>query len=64
MHYMELIQLLMTEKNLTQEQLANILGVNQTAVSAWIRGTRKPSYDSIWAFYEKFGIEPNEFFGL
>lgn len=64
MPYVEILQLLMTEKNMTQAQLASALGVNQTAVSAWLRGVKKPSYDSIKALYDKFGIEPNELFDL
>ena len=49
---------------LTQEKLARILGVNQTTVSKWLLGKIKPGYDHILAIYEKFGIEPNELFGI
>ena len=46
------------------QKLADILGVNQTTVSQWLLGRKKPGYNSIWLLYEKFGIEPNELFGL
>ena len=54
----------MIEKGLSQQKLADVLGVNQTTVSQWLLGNKKPGYDSIMLLYEKFGIEPNELFGL
>lgn len=64
MMYIEIIKQLMLEKNLSQKKLADILNVNQTTVSKWLLGKKKPSYDSIYMFYLKFGIEPNQFFGI
>lgn len=64
MKYIDVIKQLMIEKNLNQRKLADILGVNQTTVSQWLLGNKKPGYDSIMLFYEKFGIEPNIFFGI
>lgn len=64
MVYIEVIRQLMLEKNLSQQKLADALNVNQTTVSQWLRGNKKPSYDNILAFYEKFDIEPNYFFGI
>ena len=43
---------------------ADILGVNQTTVSQWLLGKKKPGYDSILLLYEKFEIEPNLLFGI
>lgn len=54
----------MEEKGYSQQQIADILGVNQTTVSQWLLGRKKPGYDSILAIYEKFGITPNELFGI
>ncbi len=64
MPYSEIISQILLEHNLSQEKLGNILGVNQTTVSKWVLGKKKPSYDSILAIYENFGITPNELFGL
>ena len=64
MCYIEVIKQLMAERNLSQQQLANILGVNQTSISQWLLGNKKPSYDSIMLLYEKFHITPNELFGI
>ena len=54
----------MVLNNLTQAKMAKIIGVDQTTVSQWLLGRKKPSYDSTLAIYEKFGVEPNELFGI
>ena len=50
--------------NLSQEKLGKIIGVNQTTIGQWLAGKKKPSYDSIVAIYQNFGITPNEMFGI
>lgn len=62
--YIEVIRQLMIENNLSQQKLADCLQINQTTVSQWLLGHKKPGYDSIVALYEKFGITPNQLFGL
>ena len=64
MPYIEIIKQLMLDHNLSQQRLADILGVNQTTVSQWILGKKKPGYDSIMLLYEKFDVTPNSLFGL
>lgn len=64
MPYRDVLQQLMWDNNLTQQALADILGVNQTTVSQWLLGRKKPGYDSILLIYHKFGIEPNLLFGI
>ena len=54
----------MLDHNLSQQKLADILGVNQTTVSQWLLGKKKPGYDSIMLLYEKFDVAPNSLFGL
>ena len=54
----------MQEQGLSQQAFADILGINQTTVSQWLLGKKKPGYDSIMLLYEKFGIEPNLLFGI
>ncbi len=62
--YIFVLEQLMCEKELSQQRLADILGVNQTTVSQWLLGRKKPGYESILAIYENFGITPNELFGV
>ena len=64
MVYIEILNQIMIEKKYSQQKIADILGVNQTTVSQWLLGRKKPGYDSIKAVYDKFGITPNEFFGV
>ena len=64
MSYVEVIKQLMIDKHLSQQGIAEVLGVNQTTVSQWLLGNKKPGYDSIALLYEKFGIEPNVLFGI
>lgn len=64
MPYIEVIKQLMEENSLSQQKLADVLGVNQTTVGQWLLGKKKPGYDSIYLLYEKFNIEPNALFGI
>ena len=64
MPYVDIIKQILISNNLSQQKLAEILGVNQTTISQWILGKKKPAYDSILLIYEKFGVEPNVLFGI
>lgn len=64
MPYIEILREIMTDNKLSQAGMAEILGVNQTTISQWLLGNKKPGYDSIMLIYEKFGIEPNLLFGI
>ena len=44
---MKELRRLREEKGLTQEQLANILGVNRTTVTLWEAGINKPRADML-----------------
>ena len=47
MKYIDVIKQIMVEKGLSQQEFADILGVNQTTISQWLLGKKKPGYDSI-----------------
>lgn len=64
MEFIEIIKQIMIENKLSQDGLAKILGVNQTTVSQWLLGNKKPSFDNIYQIYLKFGIPPNELFDI
>ena len=63
MKYIEILKDIMLENNLNQGKLAQIIGVNQTTISQWLLGKKKPSYDNIVSLCDKFNITPNDFFG-
>ena len=59
----EKLKKLRTDKNLTQEELAEILFVSRTAISKWESGRGFPNIESLKAIskvddtvYEKFGL--------
>ena len=62
--YIDIIKGIMTEKKLSQQKFADAIGVNQTTVSQWLLGRKKPGYDSISFICVTFDISPNEFFGV
>lgn len=64
MPYVDILRQIMAEHNLSQQKLADVLGVNQTTVGQWLLGKKKPGYDSIRLIYEKFHVEPNALFGI
>lgn len=41
------IRSLMKERNITQLQLADKLGVHQTTVSTWVKGEKVPHFDTL-----------------
>ena len=64
MKFINILKTIMKERNLSQQGLASILHVNQTTISQWLLGNKKTNYENILAIYEKFGVRPNELFGI
>ena len=62
--YIDVIKGVMIEKHLSQQKFADIIGVNQTTVSQWLLGNKKPGYDNILMICTQFDITPDEFFGF
>lgn len=60
MEFHEKLQELRKQKNLTQEELSQILFVSRTAISKWESGRGYPSIDSLKAIAEFFGITIDE----
>ena len=60
MEFCEKLQALRKQKNLTQEELAEVLFVSRTAVSKWESGRGYPSIDSLKAVSKFFGITIDE----
>ena len=51
------------EKNLTQEQLAETIGVSRQAISKWESGTSTPELDKLLALSECFHVTLDELTG-
>lgn len=56
----ERIYQLRKEKNMTQQDLADILGVSRQAVSRWEMGTARPDMDSLMGISQTFGVTLDE----
>lgn len=52
-----------TLSNLTQEQLASMLGKSKNVISNWERGDNKPDSDIIEDMCRIFKIAPNQLYG-
>ena len=51
------------EKKLSQQDLASLIGVNQTAVSQWERGVSMPSLDKAEMIAQALGCTIDDLFG-
>ena len=60
MEFSEKLQILRKQKNLTQEELADLLFVSRTAISKWESGRGYPSIDSLKTISAFFGITIDE----
>ena len=60
MEFHEKLQALRKQKNLTQEELSEILYVSRTAISKWESGSGYPSIDPYKAIAEFFGVTIDE----
>ena len=56
----QIIKRLRKDKNFTQEELAEQLGVTCQAVSKWENGTSDPSTSNLLALAKLFGISVEE----
>lgn len=59
LNFTENLKSLRKTKNLTQSQLANILGVDQRTVSAWEKGVAEPSFSILAKLCEIFNEDFN-----
>ncbi len=64
MIYSKIIKDILKENKISQQIMADKLGVNQTTISQWILGKKKPSFDNILEIYKIYNITPNELFGV
>lgn len=58
----EIIKELRIEKNLSQMQLAKMIGVSQKAIDYWERNVNEPKASYIIALVRVFNISFDEFF--
>jgi transcriptional regulator with XRE-family HTH domain len=59
----ERIRQLRKQRGITQQTLANILGITKTMISAYENGVRKPSYENLMELALFFDISMDWMFG-
>ena len=57
------LQKLRSEKNLSQEQLADKIGVSRQTISAWESGKASPELDKITTISKLFSVSIDELVG-
>lgn len=50
--------------NLTQDDLARMLGVSQASITAWERGTRTPDPETLVKLVKALDIDPRVLFNI
>ena len=63
MNFSEKLTALRKQKGLSQEALAEQLGVSRQAISKWERNEAQPELSKLIALCELFGVSPNELLG-
>lgn len=53
----------MKENSLTQVKLSELIGVAQSAISAWLSGKKEPSIISLWKLADAFDTSIEELVG-
>ena len=61
--FIKRLEEIMSEKGYTQQKLAELLNISQTAISNYLRGDRKPNYEMILLIGAYLDETPNELLG-
>lgn len=56
------LKMLRASKNLSQDELANIIGVSQTTISSWEQGKSAPNAKNICELANLYAVEPTVIF--
>ncbi|MDE6107633.1 MAG: helix-turn-helix domain-containing protein, partial [Oscillospiraceae bacterium] len=63
MEFQEQLYLQRKKQGLSQEELANIIGVSRQAVQKWESGAARPDLDNLMALAQYFGVSLDELVG-
>ena len=64
MEFKEIIKEFLSDKNLSQESLANSIGTTQGTVSKWISGVQEPRYSQLRAICKVYDLPADVLLGL
>lgn len=64
MNFQDILKNILQEYNLTQTELAKIIGIKQSQISEWLKGKAKPGYDTLKLMAENLHISVDFLLGL
>lgn len=56
------LKMLRASKNISQDELADIIGVSQTTISSWEQGKSFPSAKNVYELAKLYSVEPTVIF--
>ncbi len=59
----EVLKVLIKHKGITQKEFANAIGVQEAAISKWLRGMQIPQVELYDTICDYFGISLDQLFG-
>ena len=64
MDFSQIVKQLRLERGMTQQELANMVGLTKVTISQYETGKRKPSFEMIEALADVFHVDMNYLLGL
>lgn len=64
MEFIEVLKNLMSENQLNQTQIAQLIGVKQAQISEWLKGKAKPGYDTLKNMALSLNVSADYLLGL
>ena len=59
----ENLKMLIKGQDLKQQELADEIGISQSAISSWLSGKKEPSIESLWKLADYFDVSIDELVG-
>jgi len=63
MDFAKILNELRTANNMSQQELAQKLNINQSNISNWERGINRPEYEKLVSLADIFGVTVDELLG-
>ena len=64
MEFKEILKDILIELDLSQTEIAKIVGIKQSQISEWLSGKSKPGYDNLKLLSERLCISTDRLLGL
>lgn len=62
-NFANVLRLLRTEKNMSQQELASALGISKSAVNMYERGERQPNFETLELIADFFNVDTDYLLG-